>query len=85
MSDKLTMPAIDKVSTRIQVRATTYVRLEVMQRVLGLKSMNAAINAGLEEAVKKIPFGEAEQKRLNEIMNENEAKRRAAKAKKGLI
>lgn len=84
MSDKLSMPACDKVTTRIQVRATTFVRLESLQQKLGLKSMNAIINAGLDEFVKDVPFGKKESERLDEIIKNNVAARDAAKLAKGI-
>lgn len=84
MSNKLSMPACDKVSTRIQIRATTFVRLEAMQQRLGLSSINAIINAGLDEFVKAVPFGAKERARLAQIIAGNEHKRTIAKAKKGL-
>ena len=84
MSDKLSMPALDKVTTRIQVRATTWVRLEAMRDMMGLSSMNPVINAGLEQLVSNIPFGPKERARLDELMKKNESARKAAKEKKGL-
>ena len=84
MSDKLSMPALDKVTTRIQVRATTWVRLEVLKEMMGLSSMNPVINAGLEQFVANVPFGPKEKARLNELMKKNESARKAAKVKKGL-
>lgn len=84
MSDKLSMPSYDKVSTRVQLRATTIVRLEKIQNTLGLGSFNAVVNSLLDECVKDVPFGEAEEKRLNEIIEKNKADRAAAKKRKGI-
>ena len=84
MSDTLSMPALDKVQKRVQIRATTFVRLEALQRQLGLSSLNAVINAGLDQFVENVPFGEAEQHRLAEVIEENRVAREKAKALKGL-
>lgn len=84
MSDMLSMPALDKVHTRVQIRATTYVRLEALQKKLGLSSFNAIVNAGLDEFVENVPFGEAEQRRLAEIIEKNRVAREKAKAEKGI-
>jgi hypothetical protein len=85
MSDALSMPALDKVQKRVQIRATTFVRLEALQEQLGLSSLNAIINAGLDQFVENVPFGEKEQRRLAEVIEENRVAREKAKAQKGLV
>ena len=85
MSDALSMPALDKVQKRVQIRATTFVRLEALQERLGLSSLNAIINAGLDQFVENVPFGEKEQRRLAEVIEENRVAREKAKAQKGLV
>lgn len=83
MSDKLSMPAVDKVQIKVQVKAPTYVRLENMSAASHV-SMNALCGALLDEATATVELTNEDLARINEIISANIAKRDEAKAKKGL-
>lgn len=83
MSDKLSMPAVDKVQIKVQLKAPTYVRLENMSEASKV-SMNALCSAMLDEATAKVELTKRDLARVNEIIQSNIDKREEAKAKKGL-
>lgn len=83
MSDKLAMPAVDKVQIKVQLKVPTYVRLETMSDASKI-SMNALCSAMLDEATAEVELGKKDLERVNEIIQSNIAKREEAKAKKGL-
>lgn len=83
MSDKLSMPAVDKVQLKVQVKAGTFVRLEKMSRESSI-SMNALCGALLDEATSGIEMTVEDLNRMNAIIAENVKARAEAKAKKGI-
>ena len=83
MSDKLSMPAVDKVQLKVQVKAGTYVRLENMSNKSSV-SMSALCGALLDEATAGVEMTTADIARMNEIIAANVERREAAKAKKGI-
>lgn len=84
MSDKLSMPAVDKVQLKVQVKAGTYVRLENMSNASGV-SMNALCGALLDEATAGTEMTTADLARMNEIIAANIKRREDAKARKGIL
>jgi len=83
MSDKLSMPAVDKVQLKVQVKAGTYVRLENMSKGTGV-SMNALCGALLDEATAGVEMTVEDVARMNDIIAANVQRREEAKAKKGI-
>lgn len=83
MSDKLSMPAVDKVQLKVQVKAGTFVRLENMCSKSNV-SMNALCGALLDEATANVEMTSADLARMNEIIAANIQRREEAKARKGL-
>ena len=83
MSDKLSMPAVDKVQLKVQVKAGTFVRLENMSSKSNV-SMNALCGALLDEATANVEMTSADLARMNEIIAANIQRREEAKARKGL-
>lgn len=86
MSDKLPMPALDRVPVKAQVRVTTFVKLEQMCEQMNLPSMSAVVNMALDALAEKskLPFGPEQMARVQEIMQRNQARRQAAKNRKGI-
>lgn len=83
MSDKLSMPAVDKVQIKVQMKVPTFVRLENMS-ASGHVSMNALCSALLDDATSSVDLTTKDVARINQIIAENMARREQAKAKKGL-
>ena len=83
MSDKLSMPAVDKVQLKVQVKAGTFIRLEKMSSESKL-SMNALCGALLDEATSDVEMTAEDLDRMNAIITENVKARAEAKAKKGI-
>ncbi len=83
MSDKLSMPAVDKVQIKVQVKAGTFVRLEKMSEASRV-SMNALCGALLDDATSAVEMTFEDVKRMNEIISANIQRRKEAKDKKGI-
>lgn len=83
MSDKLSMPAVDKVQIKVQIKVPTFVRLQTMS-ANGHISMNALCSALLDEATAGVELTMQDVARINQIIAENVAHREQEKAKKGI-
>ena len=83
MSDKLSMPAVDKVQIKVQVKAATFIRLENMSSATNL-SISALCGAMIDEATSKVDMSTSDIQRMNALIQANINRRNLAKAKKGI-
>lgn len=84
MSNKLSMPSIDKVQIKVQIKVPTYVRLEKTSKAAHI-SLNALCSAMLDDATASIEYTAEDVTRAREIVDANIARREAAKKEKGLM
>lgn len=83
MSNKLSMPSVDKVQIKVQIKVPTFVKLEKSSEAAHL-SMNALCAAILDEATSSVELSRDDVMRMREIVDANIAKREAAKKRKGV-
>ena len=83
MSDKLSMPAVDTVRVKVQLKARTFVRLENMSNK-GHVSMSALCSALLDEATSDVDLSKKDLARVDRIIADNVARREEKKARKGI-
>lgn len=83
MSDKLSMPSVDKIQIKVQIKVPTFVKLEKSSQAAHI-SMNALCAAILDEATASVELSREDVERTREIIDANIEKREAAKSKKGI-
>ena len=83
MSNKAPLYDVTKVHIKADIKAATKVKLDKMRAEAGL-SVSEFVSAVLDKHTAKVPFTEEDQKRMDEIISENRAKRDQLKAKKGI-
>ena len=84
MSNRLPMPALDKVEKKFSVHVETVARLERRAKKEG-QPLATYVNSILDELVEKDPCDVAMVERIKELMDENIKRRNNLKAKKGII
>lgn len=83
MSDKMPMYDVEKIRTSVQIKASTFVKLQRMCKAASL-TMNILCGAILDDATKKVTLTEEEVEVVHEKVRKNILKRKADKAKKGI-